>query len=90
MARLAQEFDNIVAIKDSCNDLNNLLWYQRLCPPGFQIFTGQDTLIVDALVNDGAGAVSELANVTPTLTVRSTRKCALAAWPRQKPRSANC
>ena len=70
MARLAQEFENIVGIKDSSTDLNNLLWYQRLCPPGFQIFTGQDTLIVDALVNDGAGAVSGLANVVPTLTVQ--------------------
>lgn len=69
MQRLTTTFENIVGIKDSSADLTNMLDFQRLCPPGFLFFTGRDTLIFDTVLNDGAGAVSGLANVAPALVV---------------------
>ena len=70
MQRLANDFENIVGIKDSSADLTALFEYQRLCPPGFKVFTGRDTLIFDTVINDGSGAVAGLANIVPDLTVR--------------------
>lgn len=69
MRRLASEFENVVGIKDSSGDLANLLEYKRLCPPSFKVFTGLDTIIFDAVINDCAGGVPGLANLVPALVV---------------------
>jgi 4-hydroxy-tetrahydrodipicolinate synthase len=69
MNRLASDFDNVIGIKDSSGSLPTLLDYQRLCPPHFKIFTGLDTLIFDAVINNCAGAVAGLANFVPALAV---------------------
>ena len=69
MQRLAGEFENVVGIKDSSGDLANLLEYKRLCPASFKVFTGLDTIIFDAVINDCAGGVPGLANLVPALAV---------------------
>ena len=69
MNRLVSNFANVIGIKDSSGSLPALLDYQRLCPPHFKVFTGLDTLIFDAVINDCAGAVAGLANFVPALTV---------------------
>jgi 4-hydroxy-tetrahydrodipicolinate synthase len=69
MSRLAREYENVIGIKDSSGDLTTLLEYKRLCPQGFNVFTGRDTIIFDAVINDCAGAVAGLANLVPALTV---------------------
>lgn len=69
MGRLAREFENVIGIKDSSGDLTTLLEYQRVCPAGFKIFTGRDTIIFDAVINDCAGGVAGLANLAPAITV---------------------
>lgn len=69
MNRLANEFENIVGIKDSSGSLPVLVDYKRLCPPHFKVFTGLDTIIFDAVLNDCAGAVAGLANLAPALVV---------------------
>lgn len=69
MQRLAQEFENIVGIKDSSGDVEALIQYKVACPPEFQVFTGRDTLVFDAVLNGGAGAVAGIANFAPELLV---------------------
>ena len=69
MSRLANQFENVVGIKDSSGDLTNLLEYKRMCPADFKVFTGLDTMIFDAVMNDCAGGVPGLANLAPALVV---------------------
>ena len=69
MNRLAREFDNVVGIKDSSGSIPLLLEYRRVCPPGFAAFTGLDSIIFEAVINDCAGGVSGLANIAPVLAV---------------------
>ncbi len=69
MKRLAEEFENIVGIKDSGGDMDALIRYKLVCPPDFRVFTGHDTLILDAVINGGAGAVAGIANFAPELLV---------------------
>jgi 4-hydroxy-tetrahydrodipicolinate synthase len=69
MKRLSGEFENVIGIKYSSNDFASLLEYKAACPPAFKVFTGLDTVIFDAVVNDCAGAVPGLANLVPALAV---------------------
>ena len=69
MNRLAQEFENVVGIKDSSGDMDAFIRYKSICPPDFKVFTGLDTLVFDAVINGGAGAVAGIANFAPELLV---------------------
>ncbi len=69
MNRLGSEFEHVIGIKYSSGDLGSLLEFKRLCPPGFRVFTGLDTIIFDAIINECAGAVPGLANLVPALAV---------------------
>ena len=68
VARLA-EVSNIVGIKDSSGDLQNLIECVRLTPPSFAVFQGRDTLIHPALLYGAKGAVPGCCNVAPELCV---------------------
>src|SRR5262249_20696296 len=60
-ARLS-ELPNVVGIKDSSGDLQNLIELVRLTPPTFAVFQGRDTLIHPALQYGAKGAVPGTAN----------------------------
>ena len=69
VAKLA-ELPNIVGIKDSSGDLQNLIEYVRVTPRDkFAVFQGRDTLIVPALQFGAAGAVPGTCNIAPELCV---------------------
>jgi 4-hydroxy-tetrahydrodipicolinate synthase len=69
VARLA-EVPNVVGIKDSSGDLQNLIEYVRVTPrEKFAVFQGRDTLIVPALQFGAAGSVPGTANIAPELCV---------------------
>jgi len=69
MNRLIEQCPNVIGVKDSSGSVAALLEYKYACPQGFAVFTGADTLILDAVVNDCAGAVAGLANIAPALVV---------------------
>ena len=69
VAAVAVQASRFVGIKDSSGDLGNAMAYQGLCPPGFKVFTGRDTLIYAALCMGCAGAVAASANVATALVV---------------------
>jgi len=60
---------NIVAIKDSSGDLQNLVETVRLVPPAFAVLQGRDTLIAPALMFGAKGAVPASCNVAPRILV---------------------
>jgi 4-hydroxy-tetrahydrodipicolinate synthase len=69
LARLAENLPNFAGIKDSSGDLTQVAEMIRLCPPGFKVIMGRDTLIYGALVYGAAGAIAATANVAPKLIV---------------------
>src|SRR5262249_40154129 len=60
---------NIVAIKDSSGDLQNLIETIRLAPADFAVLQGRDTLIAPALMFGAKGAVPASCNIAPRLLV---------------------
>ena len=60
---------NIVAIKDSSGDLQNLIETVRLVPADFAVLQGRDTLIAPALMFGAKGAVPASCNVAPRMLV---------------------
>ncbi len=69
-ARLAEEFGNVVGIKDSSGDLTTTGEFIRLTPELFAVLAGRDTLIYPTLAMGGAGAIAATANIVPELVVR--------------------
>lgn len=67
--RLARECPNFLGVKDSSGDLTAVAEMVRLCPPGFKVIMGRDTLIFAALMQGAAGAIAATANVAPRLVV---------------------
>lgn len=87
--RLCDAHDNFVGIKDSSGNVSLLKDYIAAGPKGLAVFTGVDTIIYDAVLNEAAGAVSGLANFAPGIAVDVYRQtCAgnLAEARRQQAR----
>ncbi|HTU26528.1 MAG TPA: 4-hydroxy-tetrahydrodipicolinate synthase [Pirellulales bacterium] len=67
-ARLA-EIPNIIGIKDSSGDLQNVNELIRVVPSRFAVMQGRDTLIYPALIFGAKGAVAATGNIAPGLVV---------------------
>ncbi len=67
VARLAKDVPNIVGAKDSSGDWENLKAYiaVKQVRDDFVALSGNDSLILDALIEGGAGAIAGCANVYP-------------------------
>src|SRR5262249_4390481 len=66
VARLSR-IANIVAVKDSSGDLQNLIEYVRVVPETFAVLQGRDTLIYPALLFGAKGAIPATGNIAPAL-----------------------
>jgi 4-hydroxy-tetrahydrodipicolinate synthase len=62
--------ENIVGIKDSSGNLDNVLQLIRETEDNFSVFVGTDSLVLETLKSGGAGAVSGCANVFPEIMVQ--------------------
>lgn len=58
VAYLASTFDNIVAIKQSCPDLDKVTEMRILCPDDFSIYSGDDSLTLPMLSLGARGVIS--------------------------------
>lgn len=67
IGRLAENFPNIVGIKDSSGDFQNMQQYIEATRfrDDFSVLSGNDALIFDNLVNGGAGAIAGCSNIYP-------------------------
>ncbi|CZR04306.1 4-hydroxy-tetrahydrodipicolinate synthase [Trichococcus ilyis] len=67
--RLAQ-IDNIVGVKDSSGNFDNILQYLELTDPKeFAVLSGNDSLILWTLQAGGAGGITAVANLLPEIMV---------------------
>jgi len=70
IARLAQEFDNIIGIKDTVDNISHtrqIIDAVRPLRPEFIVFSGFDEYLLQNMMFGGNGVISGLTNVVPEL-----------------------
>ena len=67
--RLADEVDNIVAVKDAAGDLGETARLAAAAPQGFEIYSGDDALTLALLAVGAVGTVSVASHWTTPETV---------------------
>jgi 4-hydroxy-tetrahydrodipicolinate synthase len=70
IAQLAKDCKNIVAVKEASGSLEQMQVIKHLCPKGFTLLSGDDTLTLPILSVGGAGVISVIANIIPKDTAR--------------------
>jgi len=65
IARLAHDCKNIVGVKESSGSLDQMSRIKALCPEGFDLISGDDSLTLPVLSIGGTGVISVVANITP-------------------------
>lgn len=63
--RVANEVDNIVAIKEASGNLEQVAAILAGAPEGFEVYSGDDALTYDIMKLGGAGVISTIGNVAP-------------------------
>jgi 4-hydroxy-tetrahydrodipicolinate synthase len=75
--KLANDFDNIVAIKEAGGDLNVIMDLVQKRPANFKIYSGDDNLAFPSIILGSDGCISVAANVFPedfSLMINSSLK----------------
>lgn len=65
IARLARDCKNIVAVKEASGSLDQMSRIKQLCPPEFELISGDDSLTLPILSIGGTGIISVIANIVP-------------------------
>ena len=65
IAKLAIDCKNIVAVKEASGNLEQMSRIKALCPPSFELISGDDSLTLPVLGIGGTGIVSVVANIVP-------------------------
>jgi 4-hydroxy-tetrahydrodipicolinate synthase len=73
IARLAQ-IENIVGVKESSGDLDQIAHVVAACPDDFAVVSGDDALTLPLLAVGGKGVISTTSNVAPTLVADIVRR----------------
>ena len=68
------EIENIVGVKEASGDISQVVEIARRAPEGFDLYSGNDDMIVPLLSVGGKGVISVLANVAPRDTHDMVRK----------------
>ncbi len=63
--RLANDFENIVAVKEASIDINQVMEILKGRPKGFKVFSGDDLLTYPFMTLGADGVISVLANAFP-------------------------
>lgn len=71
VGKLARNHSNIVGVKDSSGNFNNILSYIAAVEdiPTFSVLSGNDALILYTLLAGGAGGITAIANILPDIMV---------------------
>ena len=71
VGKLAKNHKNIVGIKDSSGNFNNILSYIAATEdvPQFSVLSGNDALILYTLMAGGRGGITAIANILPEIMV---------------------
>ncbi len=63
--KLANDFENIIAVKEASGDLMQIMEIVKNRPPGFRVFSGDDALTLPSLAVGADGVISVIANAYP-------------------------
>ncbi|MDD5281560.1 MAG: 4-hydroxy-tetrahydrodipicolinate synthase [Candidatus Omnitrophica bacterium] len=66
IANLARDCKNIVAVKEASASLDQMSRIKALCPPSFQLISGDDSLTLPVMSIGGTGIISVVANIVPS------------------------
>ena len=66
IAQLARDCKNIIGVKEASGDLDQMSRIKALCPPNFQLISGDDSLTLPVLSIGGIGVISVVANIAPS------------------------
>lgn len=73
VGRLAADHKNIIGIKEAGGRVERVREILKVCPPGFQILSGDDALTLDFIEQGARGVVSVASNLIPSEIVRYVR-----------------
>jgi len=65
VAKLARDCKNIVGVKEASGSLDQMSQVKTMCPPDFQLLSGDDSLTLPLLGVGGIGVISVVANIVP-------------------------
>jgi len=65
IAKLARNCKNIVGVKEASGSLDQMSQIKTVCPPDFQLISGDDSLTLPLLAIGGIGVISVVANIVP-------------------------
>lgn len=74
--RLANDVDNIVAVKEASGDLDQIKTIIDQSPNNFWVYSGDDEMTYDIMKLGGAGVISTIANVAPARMKEIVDLCA--------------
>jgi len=63
--RLAEEVENIIAIKEASNNLEQIMQIIKYRPKNFAVLSGEDTLTLPIITAGGDGVISVVSNEVP-------------------------
>ena len=69
IARLANDFSNIIGVKEASGNLEQMERVKAVTPSDFLLISGDDGLTVEVIKRGGAGVISVLANAYPKESV---------------------
>jgi 4-hydroxy-tetrahydrodipicolinate synthase len=78
--RLANDFDNIVAVKEASGNLDQVNEILIHRPKGFLVYSGDDALTLPIMVCGADGVVSVIANVVPKEFATMVHACLDKDW----------
>ncbi len=64
--RLAEDFENIVGLKEAAGDMHQIKELLRICPEDFHIISGDDITAMETTIAGGSGVISVLGQGLPT------------------------
>lgn len=68
VAALAKDVENIVGIKDATGDITNALRIMQLTNGEFDLYSGEDGMVIPLLSAGGIGVISVMSNIAPQFT----------------------
>ena len=78
--RLANEFDNVVAVKEASGDFDQVKAIVEGAPEGFCVYSGDDSATYDIMKLGGVGVISTIGNVAPSRMKEIVDLCAAGKW----------
>lgn len=82
--RLANDVENIVAIKEASGNLEQVAAIIKDAPRGFDVYSGDDSLTYDMMKLGAAGVISTAGNVAPARMKEITDLCAAGKFDEAK------